>query len=120
MIKKNATGKSFFTLVAMIALLVVVLSGSAIGHGGKTHADENFTAFEALEKGVELYKRLLDSGKLEKGWKKDLESVEISHMKNDDGRAFRVSFHRTHGKPNAVYIFFKADGSYSGSNFTGE
>ena len=104
----------------LVAALMLLVAGTAFGHGGKTHADEKFTALEALGKATELYGRLVESGKLDGSWKSDLERVEIAHMNKKDGRAFGISFHRGGTEPKAVHIFFTGDGKYAGSNFTGD
>lgn len=112
--------RRIFIFGALLATLMTLAVVPAFGHGGKTHADESFTALEALAKATKLYGQLLESGKLEKGWKSDLERVEIAHLRKEDGRAFGVSFHRSVGEPKAVYIFFTGAGKYAGSNFTGD
>jgi hypothetical protein len=112
--------KSLCATIFMLTLLLMASIVNVSGHGGKTHTDEKFTAFEALEKGVALFNSLVEKGKLEKSWKKDLVLVKISHMEGKDNRAYGISFHRSNSSPPSVYIFFKADGSYGGSNYTGE
>lgn len=65
-------------IALLIAASMLLAAAPAFGHGGKTHAEEKFTALEALEKATELYERLVENGKLEKSWKSDLARAEIS------------------------------------------
>jgi hypothetical protein len=109
-----------FSIAAVLFLGAVVAAPPSYGHGGKSHAVEEFTALDALEKATELYGRLLATGKLKTGWETGLSRVEISRLENKGHRAFGISFHRSEGEPATVHIFLKADGSYAGSNFTGE
>jgi hypothetical protein len=96
-----------------------LVAGPVLSHGGKKHA-ESFTALQALQQGTDLFNKLVGSGKLEEGWETDLANVEITNRQKGGNAEYVVSFQRSTGDPNTVYIFFTADGKYSGSNFTGE
>ena len=104
-------------VVSALALLFVV--GSVFAHGGKLHAS-SFTPLQALQKGTELFDQLVDSGKLAESWETDLTRVEIANRHEEDRKEYVVSFQRSVGDPSTVYIFFTAEGKYSGSNFTGD
>ena len=54
---------------------------SAHGHGGKTHSEETFTAFQAVQKAIQLYDRLIAAGKLSEGWETGLKTIKISTRK---------------------------------------
>lgn len=115
----------FLKITVIIGFLVTIgLNGifttSAHGHGGKTHADESFTAFQALEKATELYDRLIASGKLAESWETGLKTVTIDIWNPDDKREYVVQFEISEGENRSVYFFFDQDGNYSGSNFTGK
>jgi predicted PurR-regulated permease PerM len=113
--------RSFFgSIVAVFALFTIVLvAGSVFAHGGKKHAD-SFTALQALQKSADLFNQLVGSGKLDESWETDLANVGISNRQKGGNTEYVVSFQRSTGDPRTVYIFFTADGKYSGSNFTGE
>jgi hypothetical protein len=97
-----------------------LFSLSAYGHGGKTHTEEGFTAFRALEKAAQLYDRLIASGKLHEDWETGLKGVTIDISNAEDAREYVVQFVKSEGEPNSVYFFFDQEGEYSGSNFTGK
>ena len=111
---KMITG--FFSLLLMLLILATV----AFSHGGK-HSNEEFTHLQALKKSVELYDRLLENGKLDQSWERNLVNVNVTNRQKGSKREIAVSFQRSEGEPSTVYIFFDADkGKYSGSNFTGK
>ena len=102
-------------------LLILVLSITttfAFGHGGK-HSDK-FTQLQALQKATKLFDQLITKGKLDQSWEMGLQKVTISKRNNNGKDEVVVSFQRKEGDPPSVYIFFKPDGKYAGSNFTGE
>ncbi len=107
--------------VAVIALVFVLLitASVAFSHGGK-HAGKAFTHLQALQKATGLYNRLVESGKLDSSWETQLTRAAVVSRKRADRDEVVVSFHRAKGNPQAVYIFFSADGQYTGSNFTGD
>ena len=110
----------FGSIVAVIALFMILsVTGSVFAHGGKKHAD-SFTALQALQKSTDLYNQLVGSGKLGESWETDLANVEITNRQKGGQTEYVVSFQRSTGDPKTVYIFFTADGKYSGSNFTGK
>jgi hypothetical protein len=99
--------------------LVSVGPGEAIGHGGKTHADEPFSALQAVQKATALYERLVISGKLPESWETDLRTIQVTIRGTGNRREYVVQFKRTSGDPQHVYFFFDRQGEYAGSNFTG-
>jgi len=105
--------------IAILGLAMLLSSAQVYGHGGKKHGS-SFTPLQALQKATELYDKLVVSGKLPDSWETDLEKVDISNRQKGDQWEYVVSFERSAGEPNKVYIFFTAEGKYSGSNFTGE
>ena len=96
----------------------ILTAGLALAHGGK-HADK-FTQLQALQKATKLYDQLISKGKLDESWENGLQNVTISTRKRDGKTEVVVSFQRKKGAPKAVYIFFNAEGKYTGSNFTGK
>jgi hypothetical protein len=110
-------GAAIAALVLFLAILI--LSSQALSHGGKSHAS-SFTALQALQKATELYDKLVVSGKLDESWETTLNQVEISSRRKSDQKEYVVTFRRSNGEPSKVYIFFSADGKYTGSNFTGK
>jgi hypothetical protein len=114
---KNAS-KYFFTLIVL--LLMFHLSVSPVSaHGPKGHGGAEFTAIQAAKKGIELYDKLVASGKLEESWETDLTNIEVFSRQGGEKREVVVKFSRSKGEPLSVYIFFTQKGDYSGSNFTG-
>jgi hypothetical protein len=106
-------------------MIVVVLLFSfstiqpAHSHGRKTHGEEAFTALQAVQKAIQLYDRLIVSGKLTELWETKLKNITVSIRNTDNKREYVVQFETTGGAPGSVYFFFDQDGEYSGSNFTG-
>jgi Family of unknown function (DUF6488) len=105
-------------LVAWI-LWTGFVPGTALGHGGKTHGQEPFSAFQAVQKAAGLFDRLIVSGKLPETWETGLTSIQIGIRGVKDQREYVVRFQRSTGDPESVYFFFNRRGDYSGSNFTG-
>jgi len=117
--KSKDASKYFFTLV--IFLLIFHLSVPlALAHGPKGHGGMEFTALQAAKKGIELYDKLVASGKIEESWETGLNNIEVFPRQNGKKREIVVKFSRNAGKPQSVYIFFTEKGDYSGSNFTGK
>ena len=106
-------------IIFMILLFTIIIPAvAAFGHGGK-HS-EAFTNLQALQKATRLYDKLIDNGKLDPSWETDLEQVTVSNRQKGDRKEIVVVFQRREGDPKTVYIYFKTDGKYAGSNFTGE
>ena len=111
-----------------VAIIIMVLAfgvttvnvAPAFSHGGKTHGEESFTAFQALQKAALLYDRLLTSGKLPEEWETGLKIIKIDTRKAADKREYVIQFEKAVGTPISVYFFFNQNGEYSGSNFTGK
>lgn len=97
-----------------------VFPAAGFGHGGKTHADNPFSAFEAVQQAASLYERLIVSGKLPEAWETDLADIHVFVRGTAAARETVVQFTRTEGDPQSVYFFFDHNGAYSGSNFTGQ
>ena len=114
-------GRSLTGTIGAAALILTILlaTGPAFSHGGKEHANP-FTALQALQKSTDLFSQLVGSGKLDESWETDLSNVGITNRQKGGNTEYVVSFQRSAGDPKTVYIFFTADGKYSGSNFTGE
>jgi hypothetical protein len=107
------------TIGLVVAVLVFAGVGVSMGHGGKTHSDEPLSAFEAVQKAVQLYNRLIVSKKLPEVWETGLASVHVTARETAKGRETVVQFKRSSGDPDSVYFYFNRQGEYSGSNFTG-
>jgi hypothetical protein len=107
--------------VAVIATGVIVAGPEiADSHCGKTHGEEPFSAFQAVQKATQLYDRLILSGKLPEDWETSLSSIHVSVRGAEKDREYVVQFKRSDGDPDSVYSFFDRQGEYSGSNFSGE
>ena len=111
-------------LTVMVVFIIAtgvsgIIVSKAISHGGKTHGDESFTALQALQKGTQLYDRLITSGKLAEDWETGLRRVTIDVRILNDKREYVVQFEKLDGDPSSVYFFFDQEGEYIGSNFTG-
>lgn len=52
----------------MTIALIVTGTGIANSYGGKTHSEALFFAFQAILKAIQLYGRLIVSGKLPEDW----------------------------------------------------
>ncbi len=105
---------------AVLFLAIAIVGSIAFGHGPKGHSDNDFTAFMAIKKGIVLYDRLLDSGKLAESWETDLNNLEVFTQNNGNQVEFTVKISRSKGEPKSVYIFFSDKGEYTCSNFTGK
>ena len=110
--------RNVYIFSVLILMLTFWTISTVYGHGGK-HAGQ-FTRLQALQKATMMYDQLVNKGKLDQVWETGLQNVTISNRKKDGKDEIVVSFSRSEGEPNAVYIFFNADGKYAGSNFTGE
>jgi hypothetical protein len=118
---RSLSGKRHRLTAGWIAVTLLIFSTTtAMGHGGKTHADEPFSAFQAAQKAAGLYDRLIVSGKLPEKWETDLMSIDITIRESGDQREYVVRFKRTGGDPDRVYFYFDRNGEYTGSNFTGQ
>ena len=100
--------------------MIITGAGIAHSHGGKTHAEDPFSALEAVQKATQLYDRLIVSGKLPEAWETGLSSIHVSVRGAENSRETVVQFKRSDGDPDSVYFYFDRQGEYSGSNFTGE
>lgn len=118
-ILKHPVWKGAVLILFSMAMLSLIVAGIAAAHGGK-HQDDKLTRFQAVQKAVNLYDQLISQGKLEPGWETELEEIEVNTRMKENRRETMVSFHRDHGEPDTVYIFFDENGNYAGSNFTGQ
>ncbi len=105
---------------AVLFLAIVIVGSIAFGHDPKGHSDNDFTAFMAVKKGIVLYDRLLDSGKLAESWETDLNNIAVFTQNNGNQVEFAVKISRSKGEPKSVFLFFSDKGEYTGSNFTGK
>ena len=115
----HTNGISFLVFVMVVGFTLSVATPS-FGHGGKTHSEETFTTFQAVQKATQLYDRLIASGKLSEGWETGLKIIKISTRTSGNKNEYVVQFETIQENPNSVYFFFNQDGTYSGSNFSGE
>ena len=125
MIMKNKLySKSKNQIIGVFSATIILLSFMIIpqvfSHGGKTHEENEFTAFSALNGATKLYGELLAKGKLDETWEMELVNVSISTRQNQGNKEFVISYEKSNGDPKKVFIFFDADGKYTGSNFSGE
>lgn len=112
----------FIRSTSLILLLFVVLMSVplASAHGPKGHGEMEFTALQAAKKGIELYDKLVESGKIEESWETGLKNIEVFPRQGGKKGEIVVKFSRSKGEPQSVYIFFTEKGDYNGSNFTGK
>ncbi|MGD2270662.1 MAG: DUF6488 family protein [Desulfobacterales bacterium] len=106
--------------IPLLFILIVFMTSQVWSHGPKGHGDVSFTALEAAKKGIQLYDRLLESGKLADSWETELVDIRVFNRNTNNKKEVVVQFNRMKGEPRSVYIFFSDKGEYSGSNFTGE
>ena len=93
MIPYSENRKHLPMITGLILSLVIVSSvGISFGHGGKTHAEEPFSAFEAVQKAVPLYDRLIASGKLPGTWETALTAVLVNVRETENGKETVVQF----------------------------
>ena len=109
-----------FTIIILSMTFIIGAAMTASGHGGKTHADDAFTPLKALQKATGLFDRLIVSGKIDESWETGLLTANITKRENEGRDEVVVSFKRSTGSPDTVYIFFTSDGKYAGSNFSGK
>jgi hypothetical protein len=118
LLKPDNPSKRFSVLVVFLLMILQSIS-MASAHGPKGHSGAEFTAAQAVQKGIALYDKLLVSGKLSEPWETDLANIEIFSRQIAQKRETIVKFSRNKGEPRSVYIFFSKKGEYIGSNFTG-
>lgn len=107
--------------IAIIATSIIFADAlPALGHGGKSHGDTNFSSLQAVQKAMELYDRLITGGKLPEAWETELASIQVNTRPSKGKGEYVVQFIRAEGDPGSVYFFFDLKGEYSGSNFTGK
>lgn len=110
------------TIIAVVLAtgLATVFVSPSFSHGGKNHGDNAFTAFQALQKAIQLYDKLIASGKLAENWETGLKTITINSRQSNEKQEYVVQFERAEGDPTSVFFFFDQKGTYSGSNFTGK
>ena len=94
----------------MTTLIFFIVSPTTLAHGPKGHGGIEFTALQAVQKGLNLYDRLVESGKLEEAWETGLKNVEVSQKQKGKESEFIVKFSRSEGEPRSVYIFLMKRG----------
>ena len=115
-----------FAASIFLSLIVLMSVPLASAHGPKGHGEAEFTALQAAKKGIELYDKLVASGKIvasekiEESWETDLTNIEVFPRQSGEKKELVVKFSRSNGEPQSVYIFFTEKGEYNGSNFTGK
>jgi len=114
--------RKIYAAIATVTLFGASMSGAFVwAHGGKSHGSGGeFTNLEALKKATEIYDKLVASEKFGVEWETGLGNIKITERKKAEGVEKVVSFSRSSGDPDSVYIFFKSNGEYAGSNFTGQ
>ncbi len=115
----NTLNVAIIAVTLAVGLYGVFVSQS-FGHGGKTHADKAFTALQALQKATLLYDKLTVSGKLTEEWETGLKTITINTRQSAERQEHVIQFERAVGDPASVFFFFDQEGTYSGSNLTGE
>jgi hypothetical protein len=107
--------------IAIVFFGLALAAAAVYGHGGKKHGTGGeFTNLDALKKATELYDKLVSAEKLDVNWETTVEHVQIAERRKGAEVEKVVSFSRSAGDPQTVYIFFKPSGEYAGSNFTGQ
>lgn len=117
---KQYIASNLLIRLMMTMLTLLFFSSTTLAHGPKGHGGVEFTAMQAVKKGVELFDRLIASGKLEEDWETGLKRIETFERNTGKGKELVVKFTRAKHQPKSVYIFFTEKGDYNGSNFTGE
>jgi hypothetical protein len=114
--------RNIYAVIATVAIFGASMSGAFVwAHGGKSHGSGGeFTNLEALKKATEIYDKLVASEKFGVEWETGLGNINITEREKAGGIEKIVSFTRSSGDPKSVYIFFKSNGEYAGSNFTGQ
>ena len=107
-------------LLALMSFFLILISIPAFGHGPKGHGANEFTHLQAVQKGLMLYDKLIEKGKLNESWEVGLADIQVYSRTKKEKNEVVVQFRRTEGDPRSVYIFFNGKGEYSGSNFSGE
>ena len=118
LLKPDNQSKRFITIIVLLLMFLMSVS-LASAHGPKGHGGAEFTALEAVKKGIELYDQLVASGKLKAPWEKNKKNIEVFPRQSGEKREVVVKFSRSKGDPHSAYIFFTEKGEYVGSNFTG-
>jgi hypothetical protein len=116
---KNREHMKIFLVIFFMLIAILISASIALSHGGK-HTPGEFTNLQALKKATELYDQLIEKAKLDQSWENTLSQIDVFKREKDDKNETVVSFQRASGEPKTVYIFFNANGKYSGSNFSGE
>lgn len=111
--------KAAITITAIVTIWIVASISPAVGHGGKSHGDNDFSSLQAVRKAVELYDRLIAMGKLPDVWETGLASIHVSTRQSEEKDEYVIQFKRIEGEPQSVYFFLDQKGAYIGSNFTG-
>jgi hypothetical protein len=119
MFLKNEKTVNYPIVIGFLIIVLLISASLAYSHGGK-HAPGEFTHLQALKKATALYDQLIEKGKLDQSWEKQLAQVDVFKRGVDDKHEIVVSFQRESGDPKTVYIFFDAGGKYAGSNFSGD
>jgi hypothetical protein len=120
-IRCRRLGSGQYLAIGLLIIISILWFNRNItyAHGGKKHQENAFTALQALQKAVAVYDKLIAAGKLEESWEIGLWKVEVVTRKKNGKLEYRISFQRSEGTPNAVYIFYSENGAYAGSNFEG-
>jgi hypothetical protein len=100
--------------------MILISVSMASAHGPRGHGGNEFTTLQAAKKGIELYDKLVASGKIEESWETDLKNIEVFPRQNGDKQELVVKFSRSKDESQSLFIFFTEKGEYSGSNFTGK
>ena len=122
MIRHTASYGMFVIILIAAAAMGLALFGStppALAHGGKSHGDSEFTRFQAVQKAVQLYDRLIAAEKLDDAWETGLAEITVDTRQHKGKKEYVVRFKRSTGEPDRVYFFFDLKGEYAGSNFSG-
>jgi len=109
-----------FRPLILILFMILISVSMASAHGPKGHGGNEFTTLQAAKKGIELYDKLVASGKIEESWETDLKNIEVFPRQNGDKQELVVKFSRSKDESQSLFIFFTEKGEYSGSNFTGK
>ncbi len=89
--KPYNVSKPFSCLLVTVFILFLVVS-TTFAHGPKGHSGVEFTAVQAVKKAIELFDRLIASGKLEEGWETGLKKIEMSERSTGKGKEFTTCY----------------------------
>lgn len=109
----------FSSLLSCITVPAAAGSGHSHGNG---HSHGPITKEQVIQKAVKRLKRLVKSGKLHQSWQ-GIKAVDALKKNFSGKKEWVVSFKNPNIKNESkqnLYMFFKLDGHYLATNYTGK